>query len=148
MLNNAVDEERGEVRQANLAHEREVLGEHDGAFDDLDLIAVDLGGIVRCGDHVAAGGAGLGVDSHGLDEDVVEVDVVRHFDFRQIVLGDVVFKRLADGLRVVHGLPHADEICGGRVEGDVAAGREDKAVGADLVHQLNGGLLVVLLRAE
>ena len=29
VLDDAVDEERGEVRQADLAHEREVLGEHD-----------------------------------------------------------------------------------------------------------------------
>ena len=79
---------------------------------------------------------------------MVEIDVVRHFDFRQIVLGDVAFKRLADGFGVVHGLPHADEVRGGGVKRNVTAGREDKAVGANLVHQLNGGLLVVLLRAE
>ena len=79
---------------------------------------------------------------------MVEIDVVRHFDFRQIVLGDVTFKRLADGFGVVHGLPHADEVRGGGVKRNVTAGREDKAVGANLVHQLNGGLLVVLLRAE
>ena len=79
---------------------------------------------------------------------MVEIDVVRHFDFRQIVLGDVAFKRLADGFGVVHGLPHADEVRGGGVKRNVTAGREDEAVRAHLVHQFDGGLLVVLLRAE
>ena len=59
VLNNAVDEERGEVRQADLAHKREVLGEHDGPFDDFDLVPINLGGVVGGCDHVAAGGAYL-----------------------------------------------------------------------------------------
>ena len=42
----------GEVRQADLAHEREVLGEHDGPFDDFDLVPINLGGVVGGCDHV------------------------------------------------------------------------------------------------